>query len=35
MLSILPQYLNNEINTSISHPFTFEEVKPCYNEIKK
>ena len=21
-----PQYLNNEINTSINHPFTFEEV---------
>ena len=29
-----PQYLNNEINTSINHPFTFEEVNHAIKRKK-
>ena len=29
-----PQYLNNEINTSINHPFTFEEVNHAIRKSK-
>ena len=30
-----PQYLNNEINTSINHPFTFEEVNHAIKKRRK
>ena len=29
-----PQCLNNEINTSINHPFTFEEVNHAIRKSK-